>query len=443
MSGIGIIVMFRLFVNCIETIFWSVFGKIIRLLLIPSKSSITWSVIQANCTETIMVIVSKQLSTRARLEEIARKIGPGGQMPRIRQLGADIGVSLSTLNAALSDLEDRDMIRRRQGSGIFVGPGLGRRNLCLICNPQSLLDFGTSPIWSQLIEAARGRVKEESEQLSIHFTQIATELSTEAVLDERLVRDIDAGNVHGVLAIGLPHSLTRWIESCGVPVVSFAGASNYIVDLMVRQVIEIGVAELKRQGCHALVLWYPQSAHQLEPAPVEFIEAFQTALMENALPYRADLAERFEPRILADAPWTKSFPGQGYEAMMHLAASSGKRPDGILSVDDMLTQGLLMAMGRSGLQAGRDIHVATQTNRYSPALLGWEKTITQIEFDPAEIIGTMFEALETLLRGEVPAAAVQVAPDENQPDYQPPEKRILLRPRLIHSAALDNHAECG
>ena len=130
-------------------------------------------------------------------------------------------------------------------------------------------------------------------------------------------------------------------------------------------------------------------------------------------------------------PWTQSFPGQGFDAMARVAAWEGPRPDGIVSVDDMLTQGLLMAMDRHGLRVGRDVHVATQSNRHSPALLGWEPAITRIEFDPAEIVSTMFDALEALLRGETPAGATPAPDDPNLPDYHPPEKHLPTRPRII------------
>ena len=352
-------------------------------------------------------------------------------MPPIRQLGADLGVSLSTLNAALAELEDRGVIRRRQGSGIFVAPTLGRRNLCLICNPASLLDFGTSPIWSQMIDAARRRAGDLNENLSIHFAQIANELSTETALHGRLAGDIAARNVQGVLSIGLPHALTRWIEGCGVPVVSFAGPSDYIVRLDSSEVIAKGVEELARRGCRALALWSPLSVHWPTPPAGEAVRTFADALASCGLPYHADLAERFAPRISPDAPWTRSFPGQGFEAMRRVAVSDGPRPDGIVSTDDMLTQGLLMAMGRCGLRVGEDVYVATQSNRHSPALLGWEEAITRIEFDPAEIVAAMFDALESLLAGETPAGAVPVPLDPSLPDYQPPERQILIRPRVI------------
>ena len=94
-------------------------------------------------------------------------------------------------------------------------------------------------------------------------------------------------------------------------------------------------------------------------------------------------------------------------------------PNGIVSTDDMLTQGLLMALGRHGLRAGEDVRIATQANQGSPALLGWEDRITRLEFAPIEIVATMFAALEALMDGETPVGTTPVTPDPSYPSLPP------------------------
>ena len=373
---------------------------------------------------------SKQETTRARLEEMARALGPGGQMPPIRQLGAALGVSLSTLNAALSDLEARNIIRRRQGSGIFAAPTLDRCSLCLICNPSSLLDFGASPFWRLMIDAARARAGTGGENFSIHFAQLANELSAETVLHERLREDIARGTVHGVLSIGLPHSVTRWIESCGVPVVSFAGPSNYIIRLQVLEVVTLGVAALAGQGCRALALWTPVCDRDASHTAA-LTAVFQDALAAHGLPYLPGLASPFGTGSETEPVWPHSFTEQGFAAMTRLGATEDPGPDGIVSVDDMLTQGLLMAQAANPFAGQQAIRVATQANHGSPTLLGWQKALTRIEFDPADIIAAMFDALESLLRGEEPASAQSLPADLLLPDYHPPEREIPIYPRLV------------
>ena len=379
----------------------------------------------------LMAATPKQKSVRSQLEALARALGPGAQMPPIRQLGADLGVSLSTLNAALSEMEDRNMIRRRQGSGIFVAPTLDRCNLCLICNPSSLLDFGESPFWRLMIDAARERAGTGGEDFSIHFAQLANELSAETVLHERLREDIARGTVHGVLSIGLPHSVTRWIEGCGVPVVSFAGASNYIIRLQDSEVVTLGVAALAGQGCRAIALWAPHCAAPEAGHEAALLTVFRDALAAHGLPYLEKLADPLTGDTEAEMLWPHSFTGQGFAAMTRLAASGEPGPDGIVSMDDMLTQGLLMARAAGGGAGDRPLRVATQANHGSPTLLGWQRTLTRIEFDPAEIIAAMFDVLESLLRGEAPARARSLPADPLLPGYHPPEREIPIHPRLV------------
>jgi DNA-binding LacI/PurR family transcriptional regulator/DNA-binding transcriptional ArsR family regulator len=388
-----------------------------------------------NCIETIIMpnlpsppAASKLETTRLRLEELAHTLGANAQMPPIRQLCADFGVSLSTMGAALAALEDRNLIRRRQGSGIFVAEGIRQHNLSLICDPNFLLEFGASSVWSQLVHAARQRAGDLDENLSIHFTQLGTgtpDTPATAALHDRLAGDIAGGNVQGVLSIGLPHALTRWIEGCGVPMVSFAGPSNFIVWLSALEVIQVAVAELAKQGCRALAVWSPTSVNR--PEPPEIRQTFFGALAAHGLEYRPEFARP----LLTDKAATIS--GQGFAAMEQVLRSE-RLPDGLICTDDMLAQGALMALERHGRRVGEDIHVATQANRGSPALLAWEDRITRLEFDPAEIVATMFEALGALMRGETPTGVMPAAPNPEYPHYHPPEQLLLIRPRLIRPA---------
>jgi DNA-binding LacI/PurR family transcriptional regulator len=79
-------------------------------------------------------------------------------------------------------------------------------------------------------------------------------------------------------------------------------------------------------------------------------------------------------------------------------------PDGILVTDDMMTVGLLRALQLLNLRVGKDIIVATHSNLGSPVLSDYEDVLIRLEIDPSRIVRAMFDILETLLRGEIPAA---------------------------------------
>lgn len=61
-----------------------------------------------------------QLADRLRDEIVAGTIPPGGRMPSERAMGAALGVSRSTVVAALSRLRDERLIESRQGAGTLV-----------------------------------------------------------------------------------------------------------------------------------------------------------------------------------------------------------------------------------------------------------------------------------------------------------------------------------
>ncbi len=49
------------------------------------------------------------------LTKLARELGPGARLPRVKQLAKALGVSLVTLDAGLRQLEQRDLIERHAG----------------------------------------------------------------------------------------------------------------------------------------------------------------------------------------------------------------------------------------------------------------------------------------------------------------------------------------
>lgn len=375
---------------------------------------------------------SKFKITCDRLEAMARELGPGAQLAPIRRLQTDLGVSLATLDTALAEMELRQIVLRRQGSGIYVAPQARHRRLALICNPASLATFGTSPFWSRLMVSANRRALEREESLAIQFTRPdyvspdPEEIESPSPLPERLADDISRGRIHGVLALGLPHSLTRWIERQGVPVVAYAGPANYIVMTATPEIIQIGVSELARLGCRRpALLSFADAAgsHRLS----DDARTFSAALSAHGLADQPLPPTPFPPESDVELPaW------QGYRTMQRLLELPPElRPDGIVSTDDMLTQGALMALQHPDAAAGHGIRVATHSNTGSPALLGWQDSLIRMEFDPEEIVQAMFRTLETLLDGSVPEGLTPVPVDPRCPNYRPPENMLVLRPRLI------------
>jgi DNA-binding LacI/PurR family transcriptional regulator len=368
----------------------------------------------------------------------------------VRQLRERFGVSQTTLDAALGRLERQRVLLRRERSGVFVAPSLRERNVSLLCAPNAFQNTGASPFWPLLIERIRQQAGSGRLRLSLSLTQgfsdedeTALEFEDASLFPSWVVADAEAGKLHGALAIGLPHSCARWLEARGVPVVAFAGPADYMVQLNSPAVIALGVAELVRQGCRRIALWRtPHAGAEKHRGAERYDRAvFSGALAAHGLDPAQDgrvYQQVYEnepssgPRrttpTLVEAGWLTAQNCFGPDA------DPAGRPDGIVSTDDMLTQGALMALDRLGVAVGRDVRVTTHANLGSPTLLGWQDRLTRIEYDPGEVVSALFDVLAALLRGGEGLDRLPLVQAEN---LGVPAKEFVwtIQPRVIRPAA--------
>jgi hypothetical protein len=326
------------------------------------------------------------------LELLARRLGPGKALPPIRTLRSELGFSNVTLSGALSALEARGAIVRRPGSGIYVSESLISRRIALVCNPRFLVTLGASPFWQLLLSEAARRA--DSEHLASHFAP-----GDAAELPFALAEAISDRLIDGVIAIGLPHAQTRWIERY-LPVVAFAGPARWMVSLAFAELIQIGVSALARARAPriTLLLDAPNPNHE-----ASFSDATAEYGLMGSVVYAANTHESFALARIID-------------------------PDeAILSLDDMLTQGLLMGLSKAKLPLPK---IATHANIGSAALIGWDDQLIQLAFDPSQLARTLFELLATVLSGETPKNTTP-AGDAGSPEFPEPLYQRTLRPTLI------------
>lgn len=377
------------------------------------------------------------------LLRLAHEMGPNAKLPTVRALRDRFGVSQATLDTALSRLENRRVLSRLQGSGLYVSPTLGRRNVALICAPEAFLRPGISPFWFLLVEQMRNRAAGIDIDLSLHFTRTLgkdrelEQPQDSSLLDARLRDDVSAGGVQGVLAIELPHSLTRWIEARGVPVVAFAGPANYIVGFSHGALVQCGVAELARQGCRRVELWSPWPFNDADGNAQYYRETFEGALTAHNLP------GAFVNPLGAQRNSTSAVEYGFTLAGMRFGPDSPPNsiPDGILFLDDMMTQGAMMAFQKLGIRPGEGVHVATHANAGSPALLGWQDRLTLLEIDLSEIVQAMFDTLDCLMDagngGDISSPAIAFdSPEVPSGALVPPERFRLIRPRVVRPTVI-------
>ncbi|MBC8141851.1 MAG: GntR family transcriptional regulator [Armatimonadetes bacterium] len=365
-----------------------------------------------------------------RLSDLAHELGPDAKLPTVVELRDRLGVSVATLNSVLTELESQRVVRRRHGVGIYVAPNIAQHRVCLICDPSFFRNAGTSPFWNLLVEQVRRRAEAEREAFSFHFATDVTDLyhgnfraddlsAADPYLPRDIVDDIRAGRIDAVIGVGLPLVTADWIERQGMPFVAFAGPGQYTVGLDTAQIVRVGVTQLCELGCQRIGFYGAVAPYRflVPEADSEIMHIFADTLAAHGRTFDKELVwdnQHLLPE--GGGTHTLSHQEQGYHAAMEAFGSHTDRADwadGIFSLDDMVTQGLMTALQRLGITVGKDVQIATHSNAGSPALLGGEDRITRLELNPAEIVGGMFDTIESLLRGEIPV-----------------HSNILVKPRL-------------
>jgi DNA-binding LacI/PurR family transcriptional regulator len=343
---------------------------------------------------------------RSRLRELALQKGPSAKLPTQSELCAQIGTTTSTLDEALRDLEAANIIYRRQGSGIFVSPKIGYKSVAVMFSHGASDLSLISPFWGMfqdlLFRGALERSPAKEHEYSFHLLPFG--ISRESSAGRRAFEELVlSGNLDGILSVMPDEPLQALMANSGVPVVGYAmgPAVGWGVGFDSIQMFRVAAEQLAGQGCRRIMLM---------PAP-NVVEATYVKIVE--LCDLMDTPVTLYPQTFCTAVHEKRYNSQqiGYQAVMQLFGSQdGPRPDGLIVLDDMVTDGAIKALGKLDIRPGRDVMIATHGNTGSPILWGWDDQLIIIESDAAKMVATMFEILDAVLGGNPPARETRLLP---------------------------------
>ena len=352
------------------------------------------------------------------LTNMAQRLGRGAKLPSVRELSRSFNVSTRTLHDVLGRLEAEQVVTRRQGAGVWVSEQMSSvalcRNIALICNFNFLRSAGHSAFWNILIEQAQGRAAQKNEACQLHLTNPT---SAQHELLATLMANIDAGQVQGVLGIGLNEDSIWWLGAQDVPLVTFACKSRWTVDFDGEQLVRLGVHQLAQQGCRRLGLWKPVGSQDTVSSNLGLAlhaEAiFRAALKEAGLTLRPTLLQHGVAQLKAAEVTKELSQEQGYRiATQVFSQPKTSWPDGIVCTEDMMTHGVLFALQKLGVNVGSggDVRIASHANKGSAVLRDRRNDLTLMEVNPAELVQTLFDQLETLMDGQVPTQSEVLIP---------------------------------
>lgn len=353
-----------------------------------------------------------------RLRELALRYGPDGKLPTVSELCIELDTSRATLNEALGIAEAQNVIYRRNGRGIYASPKLFRTSVGILFNNSWLAKGDPSPFWGKLWGLIAQEAHERSciRDVDYHMHLLLQTSMQNQVLPQEISTLIETGRLKAVLATGLNVDTTEWITSQGVPCVTFAGGGNgtWGVGLDYVELLRLGVASLAQQGCQRIGLWVPYSqSDSNKHTKTEFDEYFQYFLADHVLPFDPQLV-----RTYTDCPEPDATVQElGYQLVHQVFVEhQTNRPDGIVIMSDLMTDGALAALLSLGVSLGDDVKIATHANAGLMCLFRSLKGVTVIEFDIAELVQTLFSRLDLLIV-----------------DQKPKEQLLLVKPRRYTS----------
>ena len=344
-------------------------------------------------TERIVRPTKKQL-LEEKLLALSMKLGPSAQLPSFRELCRSFEVSKTTLDGALMELEQRHVIERRHGKGMYVSLSAGQRTIGVVLG-SDIFAPAYSPYWRLLLQATREQLGADGQRFNAYFD--LPQGSEAFAAHQQLEEDLQSRRLSGLLLIAR-HSQEEvdWLRNWDIPLVvlpasrawGIAGGPHYAP----------GARALAKHGC-TRVAWvgFCQEAERQE---------ISQALDGAALPSDPSL---FWTPDLIGAPYGDR-EELGQLMIEHLWPKSHHPVDGLLLGDDTIARGAVTVLEHQGIKVGKDVLIATTANKGSPVLESLASKLILFEQDPLLQARAALDMLGTLINKERPPEPVKIVP---------------------------------
>ena len=341
--------------------------------------------------------LSKEEVIHTTLLGLARRMGPGGQLPTVRKLCEMLAASRSTMDRVLRTLESERVVNCIQGSGIYVSPLINQRKIGIIF-PGNISDpLRYSQFWRLLHSAAMRLAAKNGDELKTYFgcpghDEDNLEPSTYSLLD-----DISSRRITGLITIGIGRKEQfEWLKSYGLPTVSFGHSDMSDASLCFNDSanIQTGLEALHDAGCKRVALVYLGAFSDSQDEKEPTSKAFKEACKALGLIYSPEL--RWTPSLVTH--W-ETLEDAAASIIRQKWNSTEDKPDGVFFLDDTMAHGGMIAFLEAGIKLGSEVKVAANTHTGASLLRPFSKYLYRVEIDPTEIIEKMFSMLGKLLQG--------------------------------------------
>ncbi len=317
---------------------------------------------------------------------------PGGRVPSVRKLAAELGVSVPTVRAAQALLAARGLLEIRHGSGVYVTRPREPRWVG-IYTEYDILQPRTSLFHLQVPHFLREFLLAQGVEAEVYIGYSHPEERQQAPSNARFRADAETGRLNGVIILNAPstHGWGQWVRALQVPAVG--NHTPYQVELGYQEMVAQSVRHLADQGCHriAMLAWGKDGLRQ----------ALQEALGACGLAFHPE--------------WVRtdlhpSLSGAGWEEFREIWCASPKKPDGLLVADDLLFDEARIAIQDLRIAVPQELRIVAHANK--GAGRRYPFPVTEVRLDPERYAAALGTLLVKRLRGEAVARPLDELPFE-------------------------------
>lgn len=352
---------------------------------------------------------SKTERARAMLLALAHDRGPGMKLPTLEEMCAQFSMSRTALEPALKALEQRGLLRRRHGSGIYITERIRQKTIGVVFNG-NIFSPDFSPYWGLLYRA----VGAQADDLNMHLQAYLDISLGEGGLGghSQLFEDLEMHRLDGLLlaAFDSTHEEVACMRRYGIPMVLIGGmAPDWVVTYDHDAGIRLAAQEIARQCGRRIALLGPPSLSPILGAELRQLDVTDVII--------EDWSYETWARIIRGSGTHEHCAYRLTQQRIHQAVQH-PLPEVLVSMEDTSTRGVITALLQAGRQPGRDLTIITSINAGSPVLDSYAEGLTCFTFDPFEQVRAALGMLEILMNGGTPPARhVLIAPTITAPPY--------------------------
>lgn len=280
-------------------------------------------------------------------QHIVHQLRPGSQLPTFGEMEQSFGVSRAVLREAVDRLKHDGFIYSIDRRGLYVAdrpPHLSRFAFVFAQNPSSR---AWPRFFTALQQEAAGLQQERGDISFVNYYDVGRDPRTESY--EQLCRDAQAQRLAGLLVLPGCHEFAQCepLISASVPKLFICGSTES------GRTPSITVDTLDM--CNRMVHWLRKDQQRRRIAAV--------AMWENS----AMLLDHLESRGILRRHWALTVGRDNATDVEKLVTllmdyPGSERPDGLMILDDNLTERALFGLVRRGLKIGEEISVIAHCN---------------------------------------------------------------------------------